>query len=237
MAQRRLISPSGGGEPPAAVARRPARTPAHFVALLYSIGLPGGARLKKMADLRRLAEDAGFSLPRTVGATGNLIFAAGRNRAPGALAALLEARFAAAFGRHVPIVVRAAAAFRALPARNPFGSAVAPSRIFVRVMRSPYPSAVLAEFDRYCDGESIALVDGDLWIAFDGPPERSRLLSAISRPKFVAHPGTFRALSSLSRIASALAAPLPGSHAGRKNGEKAGENRRPAQRLARALHR
>jgi uncharacterized protein (DUF1697 family) len=176
---------------------------AAFVALLYSIVLPGSARLK-MAALRDVAARAGFSDARTVGASGNLLFEAKGRRSIPAVETALEAGFVAAFGKPVPIIVRPAAALRVMPARNPFGSAHHPRQVAVRVMRTPYPPAFLDDLAPYVEDEDVALCDGDLWIGFRRRPSETRLLSAFSTRRFAAVPGTFRALSMIERIGKAL---------------------------------
>jgi uncharacterized protein (DUF1697 family) len=176
---------------------------AAFVALLYSIVLPGNARLK-MAALRDVVARAGFADARTVGASGNLLFEAKGRRTVAAIETALEAGFVATFGKKVPIIVRPAAALRAMPAQNPFGSAHHPQRVSVRVMRTPYPAAFLDELAPYVDDEDVALVDGDLWIGFRRQPSQTRLLSAFSTHRFASVPGTFRALSMIERIGKAL---------------------------------
>jgi uncharacterized protein (DUF1697 family) len=67
-----------------------------WVALLYSVVLPGG-RLA-MADLRDLAAGLGLGAPRTLLATGNLLFEADAADAA-ELEARLEPAFAARFGK------------------------------------------------------------------------------------------------------------------------------------------
>jgi uncharacterized protein (DUF1697 family) len=176
---------------------------AAFVALLYSIVLPGNARLR-MAALREVAAGAGFADARTVGASGNLLFAAKGRRSVAAIETALEAGFVAAFGKKVPIIVRPADAIRAMPARNPFGSAHHPQRVAVRVMRTPYPASMLDDLAPYIEDEDVALVDGDLWIGFRRRPSETRLLSAFSTRRFAGVPGTFRALSMIERIGKAL---------------------------------
>jgi uncharacterized protein (DUF1697 family) len=176
---------------------------ATFVAFLYSIVLPGNARLK-MEALRDVAARAGFADTRTVGASGNLLFAAKGRRSVATIERHLEAGFVATFGKPVPIIVRPADAIRAMPAQNPFGSAHHPQRIAVRVMRAPYPPAILDDLAPYIDDEDVALRDGDLWIGFRRQPSETRLISAFSTRRFAAVPGTFRALSMIERIGKAL---------------------------------
>ncbi|MBN8995769.1 MAG: DUF1697 domain-containing protein [Rhizobiales bacterium] len=176
---------------------------ASYVALLYSIVLPGNARLK-MEALRDLAARAGFADARTIGASGNLILDAKGRPSVATIERKLEAEFVTAFGKPVPIIVRPAAALRAMPARNPFGSAHHPQRVSVRVMRAPYPPAILDDLAPYIEDEDVALVDGDLWIGFRRQPSETRLLSAFSTRRFASRPGTFRALSVIERIGKAL---------------------------------
>jgi uncharacterized protein (DUF1697 family) len=176
---------------------------AAFVALLYSIVLPGNRRLR-MDALRDVAARAGFADTRTVGASGNLLFEAKGRRSIPAIETALEAGFVAAFGKKVPIIVRSAAALRAMPARNPFGSAHHPQRVAVRVMRTPYPAAILDDLAPYIEDEDAALVDGDLWIGFRRRPSETRLLSAFSTRRLASRPGTFRALSMIERIGKAV---------------------------------
>lgn len=176
---------------------------AAFAALLYSVVLPGNQRLK-MEALREVATAAGFRDPRTIGASGNLIIETRGRPSLASIEAKLEAGFTRTFGKEIPIIVRPADAVRALPSRDPFRGAHHPQRVSVRVMRRPYPPALLDELTPYVEDEDVALVDGDLWVGFRRPPSETRLLSAFSTRRFASVPGTFRALSMIQRIASAL---------------------------------
>ena len=114
-----------------------------WVALLYSIILGGGRRVV-MADLRDLAASLGYARPRTLVASGNLIFEADAADAR-AIEARLEPGFAAAFGKPVPIIVRDAADWPRLMRGNPFAEAAArdPARVAVRIMRAPLDAATV----------------------------------------------------------------------------------------------
>ncbi|MEK1931114.1 MAG: DUF1697 domain-containing protein [Pararhizobium sp.] len=152
-----------------------------YVALLHSIVL-GAARRVVMADLRKTVESAGFRSPRTLAATGNLVFEADTRR-DAEVEAALETVFARDFGKHVDIIARAAEDWIALAAGNPFSDASASDapNIVVRVMRTPLSKDVLAGLHRHCsDGEKIRIVNGDLWIHFPGKPSTSKLLSALT---------------------------------------------------------
>jgi uncharacterized protein (DUF1697 family) len=171
-----------------------------WVALLYSIVLPGG-RLK-MADLKALAEALGHDQVRTVASSGNLIFATGE-RSAAEVEADLEAAFAKRFGKAVPVILRDARAFKTLAGANPFPDVEDIKQISVRVMRAPYPGSLLDDLRPYMADERVALVDGDLFIHFPGPPGGTRLLAAFGTKRF-ATPGTFRTLAMLRKIAATL---------------------------------
>ncbi len=151
------------------------------VALLHSIVLGEGRRVV-MADLRATVESAGFRSPRTLVATGNLIFDADEETVADVEAAL-ETAVARDFGKHVDIIARVADDWIALAAGNPFSDASASDapNIVVRVMRTPLSKDVLPGLQRHCgDGEKIRVVNGDLWVHFPGKPSTSKLLSALT---------------------------------------------------------
>lgn len=169
-----------------------------WIALLHSVVLPQGARLK-MADLKALSEDLGHRDVRTVASSGNLVFDAEGRDAAG-LETDLEAAFRQRFGKAVPIILRDAARFRRLAQANPFPDVADPRQISVRVMRAPYPDSVADDLKPYITDERIALVDGDLFIHFPGEPGRTRLLAAFGTRRF-SSAGTFRTLAMLRKIA------------------------------------
>ncbi|MBW8882120.1 MAG: DUF1697 domain-containing protein [Asticcacaulis sp.] len=172
-----------------------------WIALLYSIVLPEGARLK-MADLAALADDLGYGGVRTVASSGNLIFTADAPVAAD-IEKALEAAFIKRFGKAVPFIVRDAERFYTLAETSPFPDVEDPKQISVRVMRTPYPKALIDDLQPYVGDERMALVDGDLWIHFPGQPGQTRLLAAFGTRRFSAATGTFRTLAMLRRIAVA----------------------------------
>ncbi|MEI2300391.1 DUF1697 domain-containing protein [Ensifer sp. MJa1] len=174
-----------------------------YVALLYSIVLGPGRRVV-MADLKRMAEGLGFREPRTLVATGNLIFQFGQTPIPD-LETPLEQAFLETFGRHVDIIVRSGAGWRALAASNPFheeGEKDA-TQVHVRVMREPLTEAVLADLQCYCvAGERLAIIDGDLWVHFQGKASESKLLGAMTTKRLGI--GTFRNWNTVKGLADML---------------------------------
>lgn len=174
------------------------------VALLHSIVLGPGRRVV-MADLKAMAGTLGFCNPRTLVATGNLLFdaddaplAAHENR--------LEAAFRDTFGKHVDIILRRADAWKRLAAQNPFSGllpADAGANVCVRVMREPLGPEALEKLTRLAAPElRLALVDGDLWIDFSGKPSETKLLSHLTTKKLGI--GTLRNANTVNGIAAML---------------------------------
>jgi uncharacterized protein (DUF1697 family) len=152
-----------------------------YVALLHSIILGPGKRLV-MTDLRAMAEELGFRAPRTLVATGNLIFEA--EEAPlSEIEQRLETAFQARFGKHVDILLRTAEAWKRVAAQNPFPGGDG-QNVGIRVMRKPLGRDVLPKLEALATpGIRLAIVDGDLWVDFAGKPSDTRLLSHLTTKK------------------------------------------------------
>lgn len=162
-----------------------------YVALLHSIILGAGRRVV-MSDLRATAERIGFRSPRTLVATGNLVFDADQGSAAEVEKALEQA-FSEDFGKPVDIIARTAEDWLALADGNPFCAAndAEAQNIVVRVMRAPLADDIPSTLQRRSSGgEQIRLVKGDLWIHFPCKPSESKLLSALTTKRL--GPGTFR---------------------------------------------
>ncbi|HEV7318909.1 MAG TPA: DUF1697 domain-containing protein [Ensifer sp.] len=174
-----------------------------YVALLYSIVLGAGRRVV-MADLRQMAEELGYCSPRTLVATGNLVFEAGQTSVRD-LETPLEQAFSRTFGRHVDIIVRSGGCWQKLAASNPFrdeGEQDA-TQVHVRVMRDPLTETALSGLQRYCiAGERLAIVDGDLWVHFPGKASESKLLGAMTTKRLGV--GTFRNWNTVKGVAGML---------------------------------
>jgi uncharacterized protein (DUF1697 family) len=179
---------------------------ATYVALLYSIGLGDGRRLV-MADFRAMARKLGLDAPRTLIATGNLVFGATGTTAR-QLEAQLESAFEKTFGRRVDIIVRNAAAWRKLIAGNPFAaeSRIDGSRVVARIGRGPIGRGVVAALEPYqSNGERVKVVNGDMWIHFAHAPNQSRILAALT-PARLNGVGTLRNWNTIRRLGDMLAA-------------------------------
>lgn len=155
-----------------------------YVALLYSIVLGEGRRVV-MADLKAMAEGLGLKNPRTLVATGNLVFEA-RATDIARLEQRLETAFEKTFGRHVDIIVRSAEDWLALAAGNPFPaeSAETGDQVAVRVMRKPAPVDGVAALQAYAaEDEKVLSVGGDIWVVFSRDRPTSRLLAAMNHKR------------------------------------------------------
>jgi uncharacterized protein (DUF1697 family) len=177
-------------------------TKATWIALLYSVVLGPGRRVG-MEPLRAMAAEIGLAEPRTLVATGNLVF---RGTEPAAaLEDRLEHAFEERFGRRVDILVRSDPAWRRLVAGNPFGAAAeaAPASVHVRVMRAPIAAAAVARLDAVrAGGERLAVVEGDLWLHLPEGVAASRLASAAGGSKIGV--GTFRNWNTVRRLGAML---------------------------------
>ncbi|MER8373981.1 DUF1697 domain-containing protein [Mesorhizobium sp. M1406] len=153
-----------------------------YIALLYSIILGEGRRVV-MADLKAMVEELGLKNPRTLVATGNLVFESEKTSIA-TLEKRLEAAFEKAFGKHVEIIVRTANDWLKVAAGNPFPdeSNATADQVAVRVMRQPVPDEAIAALKSYVGkDEKMQAVGGDIWIVFSRAS--SRLLTATSHKR------------------------------------------------------
>ncbi|MER8752784.1 DUF1697 domain-containing protein [Mesorhizobium sp. M1050] len=169
-----------------------------YVALLYSIVLGEGRRVA-MADLKAMAEELGLKNPRTLVATGNLVFEAPATDIAD-LERRLEAAFEKIFGRHIDIIVRSAEDWLKLAASNPFPdeSNATADQVTVRVMRQPVPDEAVTALGSYVGkDEKMHAVGGDIWIVFSRAS--SRLLTATSHKRLGV--GTSRNWNTVRKLA------------------------------------
>ncbi|GAA4114410.1 DUF1697 domain-containing protein [Aminobacter aganoensis] len=170
-----------------------------YVALLYSIVLGPGRRVV-MSDLRDMAVGLGLENPRTLVATGNLVFEADKPIPD--LERDLEAAFAQKFGKHVDIIVRDAGAWSKLVGANPFPEEAErePDQVAVRVMRQPVAPDVIERLRPYVAAdEKLAVVNGDIWLHFSRSAGTSRLLGVLT-PKRAGGIGTSRNWNTVRRL-------------------------------------
>lgn len=169
-----------------------------YVALLYSIVLGEGRRLV-MSDLKAAAAGLGFENPRTLLATGNLIFEAEDQPVTG-LESKLEQAFAKAMGKYIDIIIRTAPDWRKL-AVNPFPDKPG-DQVCLRIMREPLTDTGWNLVQEKAIDAEVRRINGDLWIAFSGRPSDSRLPGHLTAKKLGV--GTVRNWNTVRRINEAL---------------------------------
>jgi uncharacterized protein (DUF1697 family) len=111
-----------------------------YVALLRAVNVGGTGKLP-MADLRAMADAAGFAKVRTYIASGNLVFESDLEAA--AVKAVLEAALKAYAGKPVGVIVRTAGEIAAVAGANPFPAAPT-NRTVAIFLDVPPPAELLA---------------------------------------------------------------------------------------------
>ena len=172
-----------------------------YVALLYSIILPKGRLV--MSDLKGMATGLGLGDPRTLVATGNLVFTA-QKATVSVLEKQLEDALEARGGKQIDIIVRTAADWQKTVKANPFGTDD-PKSVATRVQRDPLDKAVLDDLNRFAtQGEDLRIIDGDLWMRFPGKVSTSKVTGALTKQRLGI--GTTRALSTVIGLGKMLEA-------------------------------
>ena len=140
-----------------------------YVALLRAVNV--GGRKLGMADLRAIAEEAGLRNPRTLIASGNLLFASDKNEA--AVARLLENRLEKHMGAEVPAFVRTASEMAEIAKANPFPKE--PGSRVVAIFLEKTPSKELIEETRGKADEELALGRREIYVHYPSGMGRSKL--------------------------------------------------------------
>ncbi|MBP2161517.1 MULTISPECIES: DUF1697 domain-containing protein [Asticcacaulis] len=172
-----------------------------YVALLYSIILPKGRLV--MSDLKAMATELGLGDPRTLVATGNLVFTAQKTTVA-KLETQLEDALEKRVGKQIDIIVRTAADWQKTVKANPFGTDD-PKSVAMRVQRDPLDRAILDDLNRFAThGEDLRIIDGDLWMRFAGNVSASKVTGALTKKRLGI--GTTRALSTVIGLGKMLEA-------------------------------
>jgi uncharacterized protein (DUF1697 family) len=162
-----------------------------YVALLRAVNVGGTGKLP-MADLKRIAEELGFTSPRTYIASGNLLFQSDLGEAQ--VREKLETRLAPHMGRRVPVMVRTAAEMAAVAKANPFRDAPG-SRVLATFLPAKPPKDAL-DHVRGRDGERLALGKREIYVDYCG--------TLLGRSKLkipAAAEGTARNMNTVARLA------------------------------------
>jgi uncharacterized protein (DUF1697 family) len=145
------------------------------IALLRAVNV--GGRSLKMADLVSLASDLGFAQPRTLAQSGNLVFET-QDAPDAALERRMEAAASARFGFAIDFVVRSAAEWRTVIAKNPFLDAARddPSHLLVMPLKTAPPKGALDALRAAIKGrEEVALAGRDAYMVYPDGIGRSKL--------------------------------------------------------------
>lgn len=162
-----------------------------YVALLRAVNVGGTGKLP-MAELKRIAEEAGFAEVRTYIASGNLLFVSDKSEA--AVKAALEARLEAYAGKRVGVVVRTAAEMAAVAAAKPFADA-APNRVVAIFLDEPPPADAL---DRVTgrQEEELRLGKREIFVHYGDGMADSKLRILAARE------GTARNMNTVAKLAA-----------------------------------
>ncbi|WP_425955417.1 DUF1697 domain-containing protein [Xylanimonas sp. McL0601] len=141
------------------------------VVLLRAVNVGGTGKLP-MADLRRLAEDAGFTGVETYIASGNLLVESDDGEA--AVGRTLEEALEAYAGKPVGVLVRSPDELRQVLDANPFPDARG-NRVAVIFLPAAPPSDALEKVTRADDGEELRLGKRALYVHYPNGMGSSKL--------------------------------------------------------------
>jgi uncharacterized protein (DUF1697 family) len=174
------------------------------IALLRAVNV--GGRSLKMADLVALARDLGFTEPRTLAQSGNLVFEA-KETTHADLERRLEAEAEARFGFAIDFIVRSAAEWRTLIARNPFLDAARgdPSHLLVVPLKTTPPKDAIDALRAAIKGrEQIALASRDAYLVYPDGIGRSKLTIQVIE-RYLKARGTARNWNTVLKLAAMAA--------------------------------
>ncbi|MBX3482600.1 DUF1697 domain-containing protein [Phenylobacterium sp.] len=174
-----------------------------YAGLLRAVNV--GGRKVEMARLRAVAEAAGFAEPRTLLASGNIVFGTGLSTAEAARA--LEAAIEAEFGLFSDVMVRDVGELKAVVGANPFPKAAAeePNRLMA-VFLNGEPQAGLETLESACVfGEEVRAGPGCLYIRFPQGAGQSKLSNVVMERRLRVR-GTARNWNTVGKLIAALEA-------------------------------
>jgi uncharacterized protein (DUF1697 family) len=153
------------------------------IALLRAVNVAG--RSVAMADLRALLADLGCGNPRTLLQSGNAVFTV--KTALATLEKKLEAEAQRRFGMPVAFMLRSAAEWHAIIARNPFPAAAQddPGHLLLMALKcAPSAAAIKALRDGYEGPETIHVAGREAYLIYPEGVGRSKLTNALIERKF-----------------------------------------------------
>jgi uncharacterized protein (DUF1697 family) len=173
------------------------------VALLRAVNV-GGKNLVPMASLRALLEDLGFTRVRTLLQSGNAVFA---GRAGPAVEETLEKATRERLGVSTDLLVRSAAEWDEIRARNPFPEEARqdPGHLLVMCLKTaPPPGALEALRAAIVGRERVAVEGRQAYLVYPDGIGRSKLTVALVERKLGTR-GTGRNWNTVEKLAAMLA--------------------------------
>ncbi|TAJ74766.1 MAG: DUF1697 domain-containing protein [Phenylobacterium sp.] len=164
-----------------------------------------GGRKLLMADLKRIAGEAGFDAPATLLASGNLLF--GTRLSSEAAGKTLEAAIQKDLGLAADVMVRDLAELKAVIAANPFPRQAKeePNRLMAMFL-SGEPQGELSLLDSACvAGEEVKSGPGCLYVWFPGGAGTSKLANGLIERRLKVR-GTARNWNTVGKLAALLEA-------------------------------
>jgi len=163
-----------------------------YVALLRGVNLLGVSTLK-MDDLKAIAAELGLGSPRTLIASGNLLFTSPIREEE--LRRQLERRLLEHMGREVRVILRTAKEMEKVVSANPF-TEIAGNRVQAFFMNEPPPADLLETVRNQAEDERIALGPREIFVAYG---ERGIGKSRLRIPAGEA--GTARNMNTVAKLA------------------------------------
>ena len=173
-----------------------------YVALLRAVNV--GGRKLAMADLRRIAASCGFTAPRTLLTSGNLVFTSGL--APGEAGKALREAILAELGLDTDVFVRDGAQLSATLAANPFPEVARDQPKWLSVMfLDREPQASLESLGSACvRGEQVRGGPESLFVWTPMGIGESKLSTRLIERRLAVR-GTSRNWNTVGKLAEALA--------------------------------
>ncbi|HYF94633.1 MAG TPA: DUF1697 domain-containing protein [Symbiobacteriaceae bacterium] len=177
-----------------------------YVALLRGINV-SGQKLIKMAELKRMFEDMGFTRVQTYIQSGNVIFAAAPAEDPGALRRRIEERIEAVFGWAVPVVLRTPAEFAQIIESSPYRAEELPpgESLYVALLaEAPAQEGIDRLMAWPCNGDEFRLMGREIYIIYRQGAGRSKLTTNLfeQKLKVAATARNWQTISKLAALAT-----------------------------------
>ena len=151
-----------------------------YVALLRAVNV--GGRKVTMAELKTAAAELGYENPRTLVASGNLVFDA-KKTAPAKLEAALEAAIEKTFGLFSEVMVRNPADWAAVIKANPFPKKAKedPAHLVCVVCKDKPDAAGIDAYlktlrEKHDKGEQLKIVGREIYIDYGPSIGQSKLI-------------------------------------------------------------